>query len=118
MGPVGAGRSVISGIELALWDLQGKAHNVPVYQLLGGKVRDRIRVYASGGATVLAQGRKSTKSRVLCRARLPRDEAVDEFLRVCRRLPSRSTKVGSAKLPCHLQTRLEQMASLFEASAA
>ena len=35
----GAGRSVISGIELALWDLKGKAYGVPVYQLLGGKVR-------------------------------------------------------------------------------
>ena len=45
----GAGRSVISGIELALWDLKGKALGVPVYQLLGGKVRDRIPVYASGG---------------------------------------------------------------------
>ena len=45
----GAGRSVISGIELALWDLKGKALDVPVYQLLGGKVRDRIPVYASGG---------------------------------------------------------------------
>lgn len=45
----GAGRSVISGIELALWDLKGKALGVPVYQLLGGQVRDRIPVYASGG---------------------------------------------------------------------
>ena len=45
----GAGKSVISGIELALWDLKGKALGAPVYQLLGGKVRDRIPVYASGG---------------------------------------------------------------------
>lgn len=45
----GAGRSVISGLELALWDLKGKALGMPVYQLLGGKVRDRIPVYASGG---------------------------------------------------------------------
>lgn len=45
----GAGRSVISGLELALWDLKGKALGLPVYQLLGGRVRDRIPVYASGG---------------------------------------------------------------------
>ena len=45
----GAGRSVISGLELALWDLKGKVLGLPVYQLLGGKVRDRIPVYASGG---------------------------------------------------------------------
>jgi L-alanine-DL-glutamate epimerase-like enolase superfamily enzyme len=48
----GAGRSIISGIELALWDLQGKILGVPVYQLLGGKVRERIPVYASGGPAV------------------------------------------------------------------
>jgi L-alanine-DL-glutamate epimerase-like enolase superfamily enzyme len=48
----GAGRSVISGLELALWDLKGKALGVPVYQLLGGKVRDRIKVYASGGPSL------------------------------------------------------------------
>jgi L-alanine-DL-glutamate epimerase-like enolase superfamily enzyme len=36
----------VSGIEMALWDLAGKAYNVPVYQMLGGKFRDRIRIYA------------------------------------------------------------------------
>lgn len=37
--------AVLSAIETALWDLTGKALNVPVYQLLGGKFRDKIRVY-------------------------------------------------------------------------
>jgi galactonate dehydratase len=37
--------AVLSAIETALWDLAGKALNVPVYQLLGGKFRERIRVY-------------------------------------------------------------------------
>jgi galactonate dehydratase len=37
--------AVLSAVETALWDLAGKALNVPVYQLLGGKFRDRIRVY-------------------------------------------------------------------------
>lgn len=36
----------VSGIEIALWDIAGKAYGVPVYQLLGGKYRDRIRMYA------------------------------------------------------------------------
>lgn len=35
----------VSGIEIALWDLAGKAYGVPMYQLLGGKFRDKIRVY-------------------------------------------------------------------------
>jgi galactonate dehydratase len=37
--------SAVSGIEQALWDILGKSLGVPVYQLLGGAVRDRIRVY-------------------------------------------------------------------------
>lgn len=35
----------VSGVEIALWDLAGKAYGVPVYQMLGGKFRDRVRVY-------------------------------------------------------------------------
>jgi L-alanine-DL-glutamate epimerase-like enolase superfamily enzyme len=37
--------SAVSAIEFALWDIAGKAANLPVYKLLGGKVRDRVRVY-------------------------------------------------------------------------
>ncbi len=40
--------SGISAIEEALWDIKGKALNAPVYELLGGKFRDQIRVYANG----------------------------------------------------------------------
>jgi L-alanine-DL-glutamate epimerase-like enolase superfamily enzyme len=36
----------VSGVEVALWDLAGKAYGVPVYQLLGGQYRDRVRIYA------------------------------------------------------------------------
>ncbi len=38
--------SALSGLDQALWDLKGKALGVPTWQLLGGKVRDRIRAYA------------------------------------------------------------------------
>lgn len=36
----------VSGIEIALWDLIGKVYGVPCYQFLGGKYRDRVRIYA------------------------------------------------------------------------
>ncbi|KXJ95921.1 mandelate racemase/muconate lactonizing enzyme domain-containing protein [Microdochium bolleyi] len=38
--------SALSGIDIALWDLKARKLNVPIYQLLGGKVRDKLRVYA------------------------------------------------------------------------
>jgi galactonate dehydratase len=44
--------AAISGIEHALWDISGKAAGLPVFRLLGGKCRERVRVYQScGGAT-------------------------------------------------------------------
>jgi galactonate dehydratase len=39
------GSSAMSGIEQALWDIAGKAYGQPVYKLLGGAVRDRVKVY-------------------------------------------------------------------------
>jgi galactonate dehydratase len=45
-GPVVYG--AISGIDEALWDIKGKALGVPVYELLGGKCRDKLRLYANG----------------------------------------------------------------------
>lgn len=37
--------SSVSAIEVALWDIAGKAANLPIYKLLGGKIRDKVRVY-------------------------------------------------------------------------
>ncbi|HCQ00854.1 MAG TPA: hypothetical protein DIT99_09200, partial [Candidatus Latescibacteria bacterium] len=45
-GDSGALITALTGIEIALWDLKGKALGVPVYELLGGQFRDKIRVYA------------------------------------------------------------------------
>lgn len=40
--------SALSAVEVALWDILGKHLNVPVYQLLGGKVHDKVRIYVNG----------------------------------------------------------------------
>ena len=49
------GMSAISGIEQACWDILGKSLNVPVYKLLGGAVRDRVRMYTHlGGGNMKA----------------------------------------------------------------
>ena len=42
--------SALSGIDIALWDIAGKILDAPIYQLLGGAAKDRIRLYISGGS--------------------------------------------------------------------
>lgn len=42
--------SALSGIDQALWDIKGKLLNVPVYELLGGPTRDRVRIYGRAGS--------------------------------------------------------------------
>ncbi len=50
-GRVGVGPTVISGIEAALWDLNGKLLGVPAYDLLGGRKHLRLKGYATGGVS-------------------------------------------------------------------
>jgi galactonate dehydratase len=54
--------AAMSGIEHALWDIAGKAAGLPVYMLLGGKCRDRVRVYQSAGGRTPAQLAESAKA--------------------------------------------------------
>ena len=59
--PGGTGLSAISGIEHALWDISGKAAGLPVYMLLGGHVRERVRVYQSVGGKTAEQAAESAQ---------------------------------------------------------
>ena len=56
--------TAMTGIKIALWDLAGKALGVPVYQLLGGQFRDRVRLYCDSHA-----GRDATPASYAQRAR-------------------------------------------------
>src|SRR5262245_29976907 len=48
LGPRGLPTAVVSGIDIALWDIKGKVTGRPVYDLLGGRVRDSVPLYANG----------------------------------------------------------------------
>lgn len=52
----------VCGVEVALWDLAGKAFNVPVYQMLGGKYRDKIRIYCDTDLSGKPDGVKMGKA--------------------------------------------------------
>src|ERR1019366_1808829 len=41
--------TALTAVEIALWDLTGKALGLPIYQLLGGRMRDRVRIYCDSG---------------------------------------------------------------------
>src|ERR1700754_706593 len=56
--------SAIAGIDQALWDIKGKVHGVPVHDLLGGPVRERVRMYAWIGGDEPAQLREHAAQRV------------------------------------------------------
>ena len=56
--------SAMSGIDQALWDLKGKAAGLPVYELLGGRVRDRVRLYARV-RDVFAEGEATIEEDIL-----------------------------------------------------
>jgi galactonate dehydratase len=56
--------TALTAVEIALWDIAGKALGLPVYQLLGGKVRDRIRLYCDSGGRDMQPGDEKSKARI------------------------------------------------------
>lgn len=70
--------SALSAVDIAMWDIKGKALGVPIYELLGGPTRDRIRVYGQAGdpdgaKQVISEGYTSMKvSATYSRGRLSR----------------------------------------------
>lgn len=81
----------VSGIELALWDIVGKAYGVPVYQLIGGKFRDKINVYCdtdiygkhSGTEMGMALKRRMEKGYVMLKMDVGIDLLLDEPGTLC-----------------------------------
>ena len=78
--------SALSAVDIAMWDIKGKALGVPVYELLGGPSRDRIRVYGQAenvedAKKVLAEGYTSMKTSVSSsRGRLSRYSENPDFI--------------------------------------
>lgn len=56
--------TALTGVEIALWDVAGKALGLPVYQLLGGKVRERVRIYCDSGSREMIPGDEGSKARI------------------------------------------------------
>ena len=56
--------AALPGVEIALWDIAGKALGLPIYQLMGGQVRNRIRVYCDSGEREMIPGDERSKERI------------------------------------------------------
>jgi galactonate dehydratase len=78
--------SALSAVDIAMWDIKGKALGVPIYELLGGPTRDRIRLYGQaqtpeGAKQVMAEGYQSMKVGVTySRGRLSRYMENPDFI--------------------------------------
>ncbi|MHA6246776.1 mandelate racemase/muconate lactonizing enzyme family protein [Pontibacter sp. CAU 1760] len=106
--------AVLSAIETALWDLTGKALGVPVYQLLGGKYRDKIRVYCDTAAyrernptpQMYGTAAKDVVKRGFTAVKLDIDEASD---------PNKYDHYNWTASPAELERMYNQIAAVREA---
>jgi galactonate dehydratase len=106
--------AVMGALETALWDLAGKALNVPVYQLLGGKFRDRIRVYCDTafyaeretGPAAFAKAAKGAVQDGYTAMKFDLDEARD---------PNRYDRVNWTASPGEIQRMVDCLAAAREA---
>ena len=74
-------QAAVSGIDIALWDIKGKALGVPCYELLGGKVRDKIRIYVNASGkndAEVAESALALKERGFSAIRFSMPHARDE----------------------------------------
>ncbi len=81
-GQRGLTMTALSGIDIALWDLKGKHFGVPIYTLLGGKFRDSVKAYATGGFKKDGVDRATdiaAENRFLCSGWLSCGEDRDRF---------------------------------------
>ena len=62
--------SAISGIEQALWDIKGKYYNMPVYEMLGGRCRDKVRMYTHVKQAAIKKGNTVDEMLAIARRRL------------------------------------------------
>ena len=104
--------AISSGIDQALWDITGKAYGVPVYKLMGGPTRDRVRVYGSpnpdqrrqrdeGAAARHARARRSSTTK----ARRWSARSPSGSRRCARRWAPASTSASSSMAPSSRRRR-------------
>lgn len=92
----------VCAVEMALWDIAGKYYEVPVYQLLGGKFRDRIRVYAD---TDMSPDPAITATRLLRRMEQGFTFLKMDFMRASTQDGVIETMYGATALPPHMTAR-------------
>ena len=76
-GMSGLGISALTGIEVALWDLAGKAQGVPIYRLLGGKFRDRVRLYVDSAHADYKQRAEEVRAKGFTAIKFDLDDAAN-----------------------------------------
>lgn len=82
----------IAGIDMALWDITGKLWGVPVYRLLGGPTRDKIKIYPSPHAVKIGSGPRPQSSN-------PHD--IDQLVESVRRARAKLGKQGTIMFDAH-----------------